>query len=56
MRLNFLDPGKNYKALIFSDNTHQTMNRDVIEVNAGSSLTLSLIERGGFACRFSLKD
>jgi alpha-glucosidase len=54
--LNFLDKGKDYNALIFSDDTHQAMKREVIEVNAGSSLTLNLLERGGFACRISLKE
>ena len=54
--LNFLDTGKGYNALIFSDDTHQTMKRELIEVKTGSSLILDLLERGGFACRISLKD
>ncbi len=54
--LNFLDPGKGYNALIFSDYTHQTMKREIIEVNTGASLTLDMLERGGFACRIFLKD
>ena len=53
--LNFLDPGNNYNALIFSDDTHQTMKKEIIEVNAGSSLTPDLLDRGGFACRITLK-
>jgi alpha-glucosidase len=54
--LTFLDPGKGYNALIFSDYTHQTMKREIIEVNTGASLTLDMLERGGFACRIFLKD
>jgi alpha-glucosidase len=53
--LNFLEPGKAYNALIFSDETHDTMKREVLEVNAASSIRLNLLERGGFACRISLK-
>lgn len=56
MPLTILDPGKDYNALIFSDETHQTMKREIIEVHAGSTLKLDLLERGGFACRVSLKD
>ncbi len=54
--LKFLDQGKTYSALIFSDDTHTTMKREIIELNAGSSLTVNLLERGGFASRFSTKD
>jgi alpha-glucosidase len=53
--LNFLDRGKDYNALIFSDDTHQTMKREIVEVNADSSLNLELLERGGFACRITLQ-
>jgi len=55
IQLKFLDHGKNYNALIFSDDTHQTMKREIIEVNADSSLALDLLERGGFACRITLQ-
>jgi alpha-glucosidase len=51
--LNFLDPMKSYNALIFSDDTHETMKREIIEVNNGTFLTLDLLERGGFACRIT---
>jgi len=54
--LRFLDRGKNYNALIFSDDTHQTMKREILEVNNDSSLTLGLLERGGFACRITLNN
>jgi alpha-glucosidase len=53
--LNFLEPGKDYRALVFSDDTHETMKREMSDVNSASSLTLDLLDRGGFACRILLK-
>jgi alpha-glucosidase len=55
INLSFIEGGKDYTALIFSDMTHETMKREIKDVRAGSSLTLDLLERGGFACRISLK-
>mgnify|MGYP004701875457 CR=1 FL=1 len=51
--LNFLDDGKNYNALIFSDETHTTMKHENISLINKSNIKLDLLERGGFAMRLS---
>jgi alpha-glucosidase len=51
--LDFLDDSKNYNALIFSDETHTTMNKETISLEKGSNLSINLMERGGFAVRLS---
>jgi alpha-glucosidase len=54
--LSFLDRGKRYSAHIFSDDTHLTMKRDTALVDNNSKITLSLLDRGGFACRITKED
>ena len=54
--LSFLEQGKGYNALIVSDDTHLTMKRDSIGVDINSTLTLDLLDRGGFACRISPEE
>lgn len=49
--LNFLSEGKNYEALIFSDNTQTEMNREIRNVNKSDNLMFNLLPRGGFALR-----
>lgn len=51
--LDFLTEGKNYNALIFSDETHTTMSKETKPVINSGSLSLNLLERGGFALRLS---
>jgi alpha-glucosidase len=51
--LKFLESGRYYSALIFSDDTHDTMSRKTDRVSNDSSITFELLERGGFACRLS---
>jgi len=51
--LDFLAEGKNYKALIFSDNTQIEMNREVRNVCKSDNLSYKLLPRGGFALRVS---
>jgi alpha-glucosidase len=51
--LDFLDDSKNYNALIFSDETHTTMNKETISLEKGINLSINLMERGGFAVRLS---
>ncbi|MBN1108901.1 MAG: glycoside hydrolase family 97 N-terminal domain-containing protein [Bacteroidales bacterium] len=54
--LNFLEGSKKYDALFFTDGTHDTMKRNLTEVDAASSLTMYLLERGGFAGRITTKQ
>jgi alpha-glucosidase len=54
--LSFLEQGKGYNALIFSDDTHLNMKRDSIEVDINSTISLDLLERGGFACRIYTEE
>jgi alpha-glucosidase len=51
--LDFLTDDKNYDALIFSDETHTTMIREAKSVMNSDSLSLNLLERGGFALHLS---
>jgi alpha-glucosidase len=51
--LNFLEQGKSYRALLFSDSTHTSMKREVITVDRNSKLSAVLLDRGGFACCIS---
>lgn len=51
--LDFLEENRNYNALIFSDDTHVTMTRELRPVNNKSGLTIDLFERGGFGLRIS---
>jgi alpha-glucosidase len=53
--LNFLDEGKKYDALVFSDKTHTTMYRENKMVENNSTISIDLLERGGFALRLSPK-
>jgi len=49
--LNFLNDGKKYQALIFTDDTHTTMKRETKQISSNDKLSLNLLERGGFAVR-----
>ena len=49
--LNFLNNGKKYHALIFSDDTHTTMKKETKLISSNDTLSLNLLERGGFALR-----
>lgn len=49
LALDFLEEGKNYQALMFLDQTHDTMERRLQSVSKSSSLAVQLLERGGFA-------
>lgn len=49
LALDFLEDGKNYQALMFLDQTHDTMERRLQSVSKSSSLAVQLLERGGFA-------
>lgn len=51
--LDFLAEGKNYEALIFSDNTHTEMNREIRKVKKADKLSFALLPRGGFAVRIT---
>lgn len=51
--LDFLTDGKNYEALIFSDNTQTEMNREIRNVNKADKLSIALLPRGGFAVRIT---
>ncbi|HRW86508.1 MAG TPA: glycoside hydrolase family 97 C-terminal domain-containing protein, partial [Bacteroidales bacterium] len=54
--LNFLEGSKKYDALLFTDDTHDTMKRELTVVDSGSVLTIALLERGGFAGRITIKQ
>ncbi|MEL7601051.1 MAG: glycoside hydrolase family 97 N-terminal domain-containing protein [Proteiniphilum sp.] len=49
--LNFLNEGKKYHALIFNDDTHTTMKKETRLISSNDTLSLNLLERGGFALR-----
>jgi len=49
--LNFLNEGKKYHALIFNDDTHTTIKKETRLISSNDTLSLSLLERGGFALR-----
>ena len=49
LALDFLEEGKNYQALMFLDQTHETMERRLQSVSQTTALQLNLLERGGFA-------
>lgn len=51
--LGFLPAGKDYDALIFSDETHTTMKRQTRKVNSTTNLSLDMQENGGFAVRLT---
>ncbi len=51
--MDFLQEGKMYRALIFSDDTHTTMKREIRSMQRGDNLSIDLLERGGFAIRLS---
>jgi alpha-glucosidase len=51
--LDFLTEGKDYDALIFKDETHDTMQRETQTVNKSGKLSFDMLERGGFAVRLS---
>jgi alpha-glucosidase len=51
--LDFLADGKNYEVLIFSDNTHAEMNREIRNVKKADKLSFALLPRGGFGVRVS---
>lgn len=46
--LDFLERNIPYKALIFSDQSHDHMNREVRVVKTGDCIHVDLLERGGF--------
>jgi alpha-glucosidase len=54
--LDFLEDGKNYNALIFSDETHTTMKREIKPVKNNTNLSIALMERGGFGLRLNPAD
>ena len=49
--LDFLNEGKKYHALIFNDDTHTTMKKETRLISSNDTLSLNLLERGGFALR-----
>lgn len=51
--LDFLNEGKKYHALIFSDDTHTTMKKETKLISNSDRLSLNLLERGGFSLRIS---
>lgn len=53
--LNFLEEGKKYDALVFRDKTHTTMYRENKMVENNSTISIDLLERGGFALRLRPK-
>ncbi len=54
--LDFLEEGKNYNALIFSDETHTTMKREIKSVQNSTNLSVDLLERGGFGLQIDPID
>jgi hypothetical protein len=56
LSLDFLEEGKNYNALIFSDETHTTMKREIKPVKNNTNLSIALLERGGFGLRLNPVD
>lgn len=53
IQLDFLEKGKRYNSLIFSDDTHTTMNKTLKQITSNDSISFNLLERGGFALRLS---
>ena len=51
--MDFLDEDKNYTALIFSDDTHDTMKREIKSVKKNETLSIELLDRGGFGMRLN---
>jgi len=51
--LDFLNEGQNYNALIFSDQTHTEMHREMRTVNKTDKLSFNLLPRGGFALQLT---
>ncbi len=51
--LDFLEEGKNYDALIFSDETHTKMHREMRIVSTADNLSFNMLPRGGFALHLS---
>ncbi len=49
--LDFLLDGKQYNALVFRDDTHTTMHREMRTVNRETLLSIDLLQNGGFAVR-----
>jgi alpha-glucosidase len=49
--LDFLVPGRDYEMLLFRDDTHESMRRETRRVRAGETLSVPLLENGGFAAR-----
>lgn len=47
--LDFLPDGTAYEALVFRDDTHTTMHREMRTVNRKASLSIDMLENGGFA-------
>jgi alpha-glucosidase len=54
--LDFLNEGTNYNALVFSDETHDTMRRSMQKVNKSGELAFAMMERGGFAVCLTADD
>jgi alpha-glucosidase len=54
--LDFLEEGQEYDALIFKDETHDTMQRETQTVNKSGNLSIDMLDRGGFAVRLSRKN
>ncbi len=51
--LEMLNEGDEYNALIFTDQTHDTMDRETRSVSKTTDLVIDMLERGGFAIRLS---
>jgi alpha-glucosidase len=51
--LKMLTEGVEYNALIFTDQTHDTMHRETKSVTKMTDLVISMLERGGFAIRLN---
>jgi len=51
--LNFLEPKRDYHALIFRDATHTTMHRETQKVTSATSLSLDMLQNGGFTVKLS---
>ena len=51
--LKWLAEGDDYNALIFTDQSHDTMHRETKSVTNTTELVISMLERGGFAIRLS---
>jgi hypothetical protein len=51
-----LNDGTNYNALVFNDETHDTMRRSMQKVNKSGELAFAMMERGGFAVCLTADD